>query len=467
MGRTVWIDMESSTYVEGTIELYATLLARSPNTGLCMQAYLHRTWDDVQKLAPLDPTIRLVKGAYREPKDVAFQDKRVIDESYFRLATHLATSARRLALGTHDTDLIARTRGVRGGDALRHPLGRATATGTRRVHRADVDRVWPLLVSVVHEAHRRETGREHAPCATERVLSRSGINSAAMGLRGAIAAAVTPMRDGGRHVDDEAFAPLVRYLVAGGVDGLLACGTTGEGMLLSVDERRRVAESFLAARPDGFQVAVHTGAQTTSDTVVLAAHALDVGADAVAVIAPPYFPLDAEELTRHFVQVADACDPLPFYLYEFAARSGYAIPIEVIARVRERSPNLRGLKVSDTPFAAVEPYLAVEGMDVFVGNEPLVLDGMERGAIGAVSGLATAFPSITAALVHDRSEHAGEQVQRLRTGLQGIPFHAAMKEALVASDVLKSADVRAPLRGLTDDERSTVLALAREVEASP
>jgi proline dehydrogenase len=108
MGRTVWIDMESSTYVEGTIELYATLLTRSPNTGLCMQAYLHRTWDDVQKLAPLDPTIRLVKGAYREPKDVAFQDKRVIDESYFRLATHLATSARRLALGTHDTDLVAR-----------------------------------------------------------------------------------------------------------------------------------------------------------------------------------------------------------------------------------------------------------------------------------------------------------------------------------------------------------------------
>jgi len=108
MGRTVWIDMESSTYVEGTIELYATLLKRSPNAGLCMQAYLHRTWDDVQKLAPLDPTIRLVKGAYREPKDVAFQDKRVIDESYFRLATHLATSARRLTLGTHDTDLVAR-----------------------------------------------------------------------------------------------------------------------------------------------------------------------------------------------------------------------------------------------------------------------------------------------------------------------------------------------------------------------
>jgi dihydrodipicolinate synthase/N-acetylneuraminate lyase len=171
-------------------------------------------------------------------------------------------------------------------------------------------------------------------------------------------------------------------------------------------------KSFIAARPDGFQVAVHAGAQTTADTVAIAAHALEVGADAVAVIAPPYFPLDAEELTRHFVQVASACDPLPFYLYEFAGRSGYAIPIDVIGRVRERSPNLRGLKVSDTPFSAVEPYLTVEGMDVFVGNEPLVPEGMERGAVGAVSGLASAFPAITAALVHERSAHAHEQVLR-------------------------------------------------------
>ena len=103
---------------------------------------------------------------------------------------------------------------------------------------------------------------------------------------------------------------------------------------------------------------------------------------------------------------------------------------------------------------------------MFIGNEPLVLEGMAHGAIGAVSGLASAFPAITAALVHDRSERANEQVRRLRAGLQGIPFHAALKEVLVARDVLTSADVRAPLRGLTDDERATVLALARDVAGS-
>lgn len=108
MGRALWIDMESTAYVDGTIELYEALLARVPSSGLCLQAYLRRTWDDVQRLAPAGPTIRLVKGAYRESKEHAFRDKRLIDESYFRLACHLASSARRLALGTHDTDLVAR-----------------------------------------------------------------------------------------------------------------------------------------------------------------------------------------------------------------------------------------------------------------------------------------------------------------------------------------------------------------------
>ena len=103
---------------------------------------------------------------------------------------------------------------------------------------------------------------------------------------------------------------------------------------------------------------------------------------------------------------------------------------------------------------------------MFIGNEPLIIEGLARGAVGAVSGLAAAFPEITAALVHDRSERAGEQVTKLRTGLVGIPFHAALKEVLVARDVLTSADVRAPLRRLTDDERATVLALADSVDRS-
>lgn len=278
-------------------------------------------------------------------------------------------------------------------------------------------------------------------------------------LHGAIAAAVTPLTDGGRSLDRDSFAPLLEFLVAGGVDGLLACGTTGEGVLLTVDERRQVTETFLTTRPEGFQIAVHAGAQTTRDTMALAAHARDVGADAVAVIAPPYFPLDPRELFEHFRSAADACDPLPFYIYEFAERSGYAIPLDVVGRLHREQGNIVGMKVSDKPFDAIEPYL-VDGMDVFVGSEPLVRAAMERGAVGAVSGLASAWPDVVAALVHEHSPEAHLRVTELRERLAGIPFHAALKQVLTDRGVLLHGDVRPPLRGLTLEERTAVSTLS-------
>jgi len=283
-------------------------------------------------------------------------------------------------------------------------------------------------------------------------------------LTGAIAAAVTPLAHGGEDLDEDAIGPLTRFLAERGIDGLLACGTTGEGILLSVPERRRVAERFVEARPDGFQVAIHAGAQSTSHTVELASHAKEVGADAVAVIAPPYFPLDEPALLEHLRSAAEACGPVPFYVYEFAGRSGYAIPVPVIERLRETSPNLAGLKVSDTPWSAVEPY-ALEGLDLLVGSEPLVLEALEHGADGAVSGLATAFPEIVAALVHGRDATAGEHVSTLRTLLGPIPFHAALKEILVARGVPIRPAVRPPLRPLTPEEREIAFDAARRVGA--
>ena len=92
-------------------------------------------------------------------------------------------------------------------------------------------------------------------------------------LRGALAASVTPLRAHGTEVDDDAFGPLVDFFVREGLDGLLALGTAGEGILLGVDERRRVADLFLQVADNRLQVAVHCGAQTTADTVALATHA--------------------------------------------------------------------------------------------------------------------------------------------------------------------------------------------------
>ena len=273
-------------------------------------------------------------------------------------------------------------------------------------------------------------------------------------MKGTLAAAVTPLASRGSHLDEDAIPPLCDFLRAGGVDGLLALGTTGEGILLSVDERKRAAERFVHAG-SSLDVAIHCGALTTADTVALAAHAAEIGAAAVAVIGPPYFPYDKEALLAHFAAAARACNPLPFYVYEFEARSGYAVPLAVIARLRDEAGNLRGLKVSDRSWQTFQQYL-IDGLDVFVGPEALIARGLSAGAVGAVSGVASAYPEQVAEAVRARTEEATARVNDLRSALERFPFHAALKRVLNRRGVPIEEDVRAPLRGLLEHERESL-----------
>jgi dihydrodipicolinate synthase/N-acetylneuraminate lyase len=266
---------------------------------------------------------------------------------------------------------------------------------------------------------------------------------------------VTPLRDGGHALDEEAVGPLVAFLAAAGIDGVFALGTTGEGLLLSVEERRRVAELFVDACGDDLALILHCGAQTTADTVGLAAHAAKLGVDGVAVVSPPYFQLDEDALIAHFSAAARACAPTPLYLYEFNARVGYSIPPAVIQRLRERAPNLTGMKVSNAPFEAVEPYL-LEGLDIFIGAEALVAEGLARGAAGTVSGLATAFPEVVAALVRDGGGGAAADAAALRDALQRVPYVPAAKRVLGGRGLPVREDVREPLRRLTASEAALV-----------
>lgn len=108
-GTWVWLDMESTQHVQATVDLYAELRERFPNTGLCMQAYLHRTPGDLADLLRLDPSIRLVKGAYKEPREHALQDRGAIDRRYVELADQfMRDGTGRLALGSHDLRVLDR-----------------------------------------------------------------------------------------------------------------------------------------------------------------------------------------------------------------------------------------------------------------------------------------------------------------------------------------------------------------------
>jgi dihydrodipicolinate synthase/N-acetylneuraminate lyase len=267
----------------------------------------------------------------------------------------------------------------------------------------------------------------------------------------AIAAALTPFRDDGAELDDEALVPYLTFLKDAGIQGVLLLGTTGEGISLSLAERKQAISNAVNGP---LPVLAHCGAQTTADTAALAAHAAEAGAEAVAVIAPPYYQLDEDALLAHFAAAARACAPLPFYVYELEKASGYAIPVSVVERLRETVGNVAGMKVSDAPFAKVQPYL-LEGLDVYVGAEALIGEGLAAGAAGAVSGLASAFPEVVVEAVRTGdSSAAGE----LRTIVERYPRHAALKAVVAAKGVPMREDVRGPLRQLTDEERGSLLA---------
>jgi dihydrodipicolinate synthase/N-acetylneuraminate lyase len=274
-------------------------------------------------------------------------------------------------------------------------------------------------------------------------------------LRGVFAAAVTPLLEGGTHLDEPGIGHVTDFLVAGGADGALVCGTAGEGMALSVYERERALETYLAAAGSRLAIMAHCGAQTTADTTRLAAHAAEAGAVAVSVIAPPYFMLDDRALLEHLVAAAEACAPLPFYIYAFTARSGYPIPLTVIEQMRGRVSNLQGLKVSEAPWERFEPYL-IEGLDIFVGPESLIAQALARGAIGTISALASAFPELVVEAVRSATPEATERAKTARMTVERFPMPSALKTVCAHRGVDIRNDVRAPLRALDRDERAAL-----------
>lgn len=109
----VWVDMEASNYVDVTLDIYKRALKQYPNAGICLQAYLYRTKKDLTDLLPMRPSIRLVKGAYKEPASIAFPKKSDVDANYFALAQEMLRAKTtgecvRPAFGTHDVPLIRR-----------------------------------------------------------------------------------------------------------------------------------------------------------------------------------------------------------------------------------------------------------------------------------------------------------------------------------------------------------------------
>jgi 4-hydroxy-tetrahydrodipicolinate synthase len=245
---------------------------------------------------------------------------------------------------------------------------------------------------------------------------------------------------------------LIEHQIASGIHGLFVLGTAGEGLLLGPDERRAAAEFALEKVGGRVPLAVHCGAPDTHTAAALAAHASEGGADAVAVVSPFYFAYGPAALRQHFTDVAHACSA-PVYLYDNPERVGYSLDFEMVHELVREVENIRGVKDTGDSVARVTRYgtFTDPPVEVYTGNNLIVLPALLMGALGSVSALASAFPELFVALYElwkkgevDQATRVQLTAARLQAVLDGVPYVGGIKY-LMHRRGLPSGGMRAPL----------------------
>jgi N-acetylneuraminate lyase len=206
-------------------------------------------------------------------------------------------------------------------------------------------------------------------------------------LPGLVAAPFTPFRANGELALD-VVPRQARTLSGNGVIGAFVCGTTGEGASMTSDERRRVTEAWIAARPDGLKIVVHVGHLCLEEARVLARHAQACGAEAIATVAPSFFkPPGVGELVAWCAAVAAAAPKLPFYYYHIPSMTNVTIPAAAfLAEARAKISTLAGIKFTYEDLDDYSAARAIGGSDydILFGRDEILLTGLGLGATGAV-----------------------------------------------------------------------------------
>lgn len=226
---------------------------------------------------------------------------------------------------------------------------------------------------------------------------------------GLIAAPFTPLQADGM-LNLNAVGDYARWLHRNGAVGAFICGTTGEGMSLTMDERRHLAERWVAVSPAGLRVIVHVGHNSLSDCCTLAAHAESIGADSIGCMSPFFFkPAGVAGLVDWCERVAAAAPRLPFYYYHMPSMTGVSVKVsDFLGLAGMRIPNLAGIKFTFEDLEDYKRCLQLENgrFDVLFGRDELLLSGLALGARGAVGSTYNFAAPLYQALIaaHDRGD---------------------------------------------------------------
>lgn len=291
-------------------------------------------------------------------------------------------------------------------------------------------------------------------------------------LNGLIAATCTPLDEKG-EVKISAIAPMVDYLLGRGVSGLYVCGSTGEGMSLSSDERIEVTKEFVETAAGRAPVIVQVGHNSLAEARRLAFAAQSAGASAISATCPSYFKIaGVQSLVDCMQEIASAAPALPFYYYHIPALTGSTIGMPQFLEVaRQQIGNLTGLKYTDTKLHEFQECLDLDRkrFDVVWGCDEMLLGALATGTQAAIGSTYNIMAPIYLRLI-DAVERADFETARhlqacsvsvIRV-LNEYPFHSAMK-AVLGMLGLGVGGCRLPLGNLPEAELATLRSKLEEI----
>lgn len=273
-------------------------------------------------------------------------------------------------------------------------------------------------------------------------------------FRGTFTALVTPFRNG--EIDFDGFERVVESQIAGGVDGVIAVGTTGESPTLSHDESEAVIRKCVELGKDRCTVLAGTGSYATRAAIDATKKAEKMGVNGALVVAPYYNKPSQEGLFRHFKSVADAT-ALPIMLYNIPGRCGVDIGPDTVVRLAESCRNIVAIKEAGGSVERVSELRRKlpDSFTILSGDDSLTLPFMSVGAVGVVSVASNLFPAEVVALVKACQSGAAAEAEKVHRRLFGLfkdlfiePNPVPVKTALAWAGMI-SAEVRLPLCEMT------------------
>lgn len=276
--------------------------------------------------------------------------------------------------------------------------------------------------------------------------------------------ALNAIYDENDNIDENKIKELVNVYKSLGVKGVYACGSTGEGFLLSTEERKQVAKAVKEAAGDDFTVIVHIGCASTKESIKLAKHAESISADAISAVPSVYYHLPAESVKLHWESIVDATD-VPFIIYNIPQLTGFDLSPAMLAELA-KNKKIIGVKNSAEPVYLMERYRQAAGEDfiIFNGSDEQFVGGRLMGADAGIGGTYGCMPELFVALDKLVNENKIEEAKALQFKINECIFdllsckslYGAAKQVISMRFGIDCGQPRSPFLPVTQEEAKPI-----------